>query len=395
MTNLETILCHSETSLRKEGANKINQLRNNILDMLESPNFQNKTVDETLQCVGNYFNYWLIFVTTIENRKTQFMTKGIFQSVWKSTIHSKKEYSQSCWRFETVMIGLLYASILFNKAVREKEVQGEKKKDWMDPLLKSYSILRNICLCNITSWTLRKETELPFECTLEGCKCLIGMCLVELQHYAIHYVENELNFCTKFKLNYWIYKKIDEIKSQLKCRIKDQTIQGHSWSEISDMYKLEAVAHMYFLYAQHIKDVEQEIVSDLIIQSHYITEVSLEIIKTCKKKLLSKTTTFPFINSANSGDINNDDIFFQRITSFESQVSNFLSDLTSSIDSQCLSTVKERSKVLPDVRNLITKDWFEVLYYKKIRKVQEPHYDYYVPENQQSQRLFYDELFYD
>lgn len=388
--NLVGIFCHERSAVNPEGMTYVMNLRRAIFDKLEDQNTP-KTVDDMLKYVEEYFNTWMIFSTTIENERKNFMTLGIFFSEWKLPSNANRSFIQKCFRFETIMAGLLYASFLFNKSVREKELNYEKKGDWTKTILRSYSVLKNVCLDNIINWNIRREEELPFECTLNGCKALIGMCMIELQHCSIHYADVKLsNKKQVFRLNFWLYKKIDEIRNEIMCRIKDKTIVNHSWAITSTCYRYEAVAHMYYNYACFLSEddensTEENEDTERIKRAHYLLEMSMKMLEFCEKDANSWGL---FKNTTQSVT------FTMRIEEFKKDIIKRTKDLKSTLDSRYINTMFEDTKKVQDARKFFSKDWLEPIFYKQIRTMMEENFDYIVIDTEQNMRLKMNALFY-
>ena len=207
-----------------------------------------------------YFEKWMVFTTIAENNRTEIKATSTFFCEWKFASNGNKMFQQNAWRFESIVSALLYASVLFNRSVMEKENQEMSgPRPWLDSMIECYSLLRNVCLTNILAWKLRRECILPFECTENGCKTLMGMCLVEIQHHTIHYsIQSKKDYKNIFKMNHWIYQKTQAIESYISCRIADGSIVDHSWKCASTDYNTEAAINMFFYYACHLDDTAQE-----------------------------------------------------------------------------------------------------------------------------------------
>jgi len=280
-SDLFVVLCHNSSLVKTEGVATIKEKRTILANYLCNNQRQNSTL---LTLSKEYLDTWLVFVSVLEHNRTLYQSTRPFYCGWAVPSNKNQYVTGTVWRFETIMAGLLHATVKFNIAMEGKKLK--KNHDQIILHLKeAYSTLRNVCLINILQWELRKETSLPFESTMTGCISLMEMCLLEIQEEYIRFEKQGLSTTQQFGQFLWISKVTDGILEELLCRKNDGTISDHPWIPIVQEYRLESIVGMYSIYV-FANNVSQTTLSGLDITNkvRFVCECTLEIIKKYKTK---------------------------------------------------------------------------------------------------------------
>lgn len=357
ISHLNLVLCYERSKIRTDAVENINTKRDRIMFMLND--IRHHDIQELEKCTKEYLHVWLVLVTVLENQRTKILSPFTFSSGWMvPSNNSRGSHVMDVWRFETIMSGVLYASILFNMGVMEKNSAAEcdgstAAKRFID----AYSILNNICLTNIIAWKLRDELRLPFECTEKGCRSIMGMCLVEIQRSYIADPRANIEWEDRFRMSYWNYKKMDEISDYLSCRIKDKTISDHFWLKHGREYKRESIVEMYYCYIMHLDETGEKQNSERQKKIQFLCECLLKIIDDI---LLKRKRILDYIVRRKdvSSDTNRN-----RLVNMRQVVSSIEIKNKEMLNSNMLNTIGEEKYSEKDPREYIEKDWLSVMFY--------------------------------
>ena len=206
-----------------------------------------------LKDVEFYFERWYVFTTVVENDRTRHRFQGMPLFSWYVP-SSERVYRHSCLRFETIMSGVLYASILFNLGVRGESENVPSVRYFFQ----AYVVLRHVCHAQICAWQERDEYDLPLESTEPGCVLLEMICLFKIQHNALQEAfertskqgsgaANNLFYQTYARMSLWMLTECAEVEQRLCARKKDGSLFLFPWMEIIGSYHMEALG-LYFLW---------------------------------------------------------------------------------------------------------------------------------------------------
>jgi hypothetical protein len=132
-----------------------------------------------LEKVQSYFSLWRVFCIFVENNRNT--VKSLGPSSFRWYVPSlDEEFSSPVFRFETICLCSLYASLIFNTGLETKN-----KREAKDLFIKAHRICE-LWKNEILSWTLRDERKLPFEATELGCATTNMFCLLALQRRALN-----------------------------------------------------------------------------------------------------------------------------------------------------------------------------------------------------------------
>lgn len=172
-----------------------------------------------------YFEMIYILSKGLENNRALFGLREIPEFRW--VCPDGFVYSSTCWRFEIIMSGYLYASILYNEDNKES-------------LTRCLSILRTVCLEQILAWPLRDETKLPFEATEDGMRCIISLCMLKLQNLLIFDSYDTASCIAYYR---WVYEESSCLLKALNSRHEVGACQ-HIPSQPIVLCRLEALGNM-------------------------------------------------------------------------------------------------------------------------------------------------------
>lgn len=366
--HLKSILCYERSNIRPDAMDNIIAKRERIMFMLNNSRHHNVT--ELEKYTKEYLDVWIVLVTVLENQRTNIMSPFTFSSGWiVPSNNSKEPYIMEVWRFETIMIGILYASILFNIGMIERKSGGHRASSAsVMRFIDAYSVLNGICIANIIAWKLRNEMKLPFECTENGCKFLMGMCLVEIQRHHIMDSKLSINWETRFKMSYWNYKKLEEISNYLSCRIKDRTIKNHFWIKYSKEYKRESMVEMYYYYIKHLETSNDIALVEKQQKIQFLCECLIKIID---GMLLRRSRVVEYIIG---GKHENHETTRSRLNIIREEICDTESRYRDILNSNMINMIREEKNSDRDPRSYIQKNWINVFFYGT--KV-EGHYEKY------------------
>lgn len=347
MYHLRMILCFENSSVRTDAMDNMMEKRERIIMMIKS--IRSHSIYDLEKCVREYMDVWMVLVTVLENQRTLIQSPLVFSTGWSVPSNAVTEmYVSDVWRFETIMIGILYSSILFNIGVMENI---EKKSH--ERFLDAYSVLSGVCLSNIIAWTLRDEMKLPFECTERGCNILMAMNLVEIQRF---YTCSNQNSEMLFSMNYWNYKKLEEISCYLSCRQRDRTIKGHFWMNHARDYKNEASIGMYHSYINFLSRDKTMSIEDQK-KTQFLCECTLKIID----EILSRHTKMIYQITKKKNCVS--DSIHKRFGEIKEEISNIELGCRNYLNSLMVNMVREEKNSERDPRTYIPREWLKVFFY--------------------------------
>lgn len=114
-----------------------------------------------------------------------FISTGSYKMTEKKSslfVSQCKTYTHTCIRFETIMMGICLSLINLSEGINKMNRKEISKQN----LYNAYNISKNIVFEEIQTWQLRKDYELPFESTIEGCRFIYEYELLIIQRAAIH-----------------------------------------------------------------------------------------------------------------------------------------------------------------------------------------------------------------
>lgn len=157
-------------------------IRDNLGDNFFKGEYDKVTFDVKISVLRKYFERLMALMKILSNDRHKYHTFDIIP-VFNWTTCNGNTYSSTCWRYEMIMTGYLYAMWLFNRSV---SVSTDLIKS-QNLLYESYDVLRRVCLEEIRNWTTRDEykQDFPFECLESGIKLILSIVMIQIQHQMI------------------------------------------------------------------------------------------------------------------------------------------------------------------------------------------------------------------
>ena len=207
--------------------------------------------DGILSLTKKCFEQWYTLARICENNREIYKINGLLIFSWKV---SKEEYTNTCFRFETIGWGLLYGIILFNRSMNER---SNKIVGYKQHLIHAYTIFRYVCYEEIKTWKRRDELKLPFIFTERGILSLITLSLIQLQMsiiYEIIEIDESDNNASDEKKNIsrlarWIQIEIQYLDRQIDSRVNDGTLNELPWENKNKFFIKDYIflSNIFFL----------------------------------------------------------------------------------------------------------------------------------------------------
>lgn len=225
-----------------------------------------------------YFIKWNSFAKRCEVSKQTIKTSRVPTFVWENiqSSHFGKIYESAknfsiesrVMRLETIMIITCYGQSLLNQAI---ELCLLNSNGSIGIFLEAFNIFYTHGRDQIQNWTLRNESELPFECTLEGNEFYCLVCLYFIQKsemvdsLAIFNHPSDMEGCEEIdshfgaenstKLNDLVNYGINAIKILasliwvLKCNTRTSTLKSRFYTCIPKELEKQLLREFNFLSA--------------------------------------------------------------------------------------------------------------------------------------------------
>ncbi len=289
-------------SLSSEGVSVENVLYDNA-EMLKSYS----------ELVEGYFRRWNEVAGALERNRDAISTTVRLTFPWTfvngsgSTPSDRAVYNFYCVRFETVMVGLLYGICLMNYAnvlLRE----GDENSGFI--LERAYLVLRDACAREISKWISRREEDLPFEATQDGCGVLMRICLIKIQRNFMAsrvatspgYPEERLICELIVNMFSWSFVQAHDVRCVLRNRSRDSVRDVPEWRSWSDRilyYQIESLGYV-FLHSAKCKTYDRRDESAVLLHCA-VSSVDNVLANAKKKKTTFKNSILAFVKGGTDG----------------------------------------------------------------------------------------------